>query len=105
MTTFAANSRYVNTPTRTCTLPDGRDVVYLARRFVPAPQSLALLGTYATLEGDRIDNVAAKTLGDPELFWRIADGNRELEPDALTAAIGRVLRITAPAGFPGIPNA
>ncbi|HEY8009946.1 MAG TPA: LysM domain-containing protein [Rudaea sp.] len=105
MSTFAANSRYVNTPTKTCTLPDGTQVNYLARRFVPAPESLALLGTYTVVQGDRLDNIAARVLGDPELFWRICDGNRELRPAALTAAIGRQLRITLPAGFPGPSNA
>jgi xanthosine utilization system XapX-like protein len=102
---FAANSRYVNTPVKTWTRPDGSEVNYLARRFVPAPESLALLGIYTVVQGDRLDNVAARLLGDPELFWRICDGNRELRPAALTEAIGRQLRITAPAGFPGPPNA
>ncbi|HET7065493.1 MAG TPA: LysM domain-containing protein [Rudaea sp.] len=105
MSTFAANSRYVNTPIKTCTLPGGKQVNYLARRFVPPPESLGLLGTYAVTQGDRLDNLAARLLGDPELFWRICDGNRELRPAALTEAIGRLLRITAPAGFPGAPNA
>lgn len=105
MNNFAANSRYVNTATKTCTLPDGRQVNYLARRFVPPPESLALLGTYTVRQGDRIDNLAAQLLGDPELFWRICDGNRELRPVALTEAIGRQLRITLPAGFPGPSNA
>jgi hypothetical protein len=105
MSDFAANSRYVNTPTKTYTLADGRDVNYLARRFLPAPESLALLGTYTVVEGDRLDNIAARVLGDPELFWRICDGNRELRPDALTAAIGRQLRITAAEGFPGPSHA
>jgi hypothetical protein len=105
MSLFAANSRYVNTPVKTYTRADGTEVTCLARRFVPAPESLALLGTYVVVEGDRIDNIAARALGDPELFWRLCDGNRELRPAALTTAIGRQLRVTAPFGFPGMPNA
>jgi hypothetical protein len=105
MNNFAANSRYVNTATKTYTLADGRAVNYLARRFVPAPESLALLGMYTVMQGDRLDNIAAQVLGDPQLFWRICDGNRELNPSVLTAAIARQLRITLPAGFPGQSNA
>lgn len=105
MSQFAANSRYVNTPVKTYTLPDGSEVNHLARRFVPQPESLALLGTCTVVQGDRIDNIAARALGDAELFWRVCDGNRELRPAALTETIGRVLRITLPAGFPGQGNA
>lgn len=105
MSNFAANSRYVNTPVKTWTRPDGTEVNYLARRFVPQPESLGLLGMYTVAQGDRLDNLAARLLGDAELFWRICDGNRELRPAALTEAIGRSLRITAPAGFPGVSNA
>ena len=105
MSNFAANSRYVNTPVKTYTYADGVEVNYLARRFVPQPDELALLGTYTVVQGDRIDNIAARFLSDPELFWRICDGNRELRPAALTETIGRVLRITLPAGFPGQANA
>lgn len=105
MNPFAANSRYVNTPVKTRILPDGSELNYLARRFLPQPESLALLGTAVVVQGDRIDNIAARTLGDAELFWRICDGNRELRPAALTATIGRVLRITLAAGFPGADHA
>ncbi|MFT4102656.1 MAG: LysM domain-containing protein [Burkholderiaceae bacterium] len=101
MSQFPANSRYVNTPIKTLALPDGTEVNYLARRFVPQPESLALLGTVVVARGERIDNIAARSLGDAELFWRVCDGNRELRPAALTETAGRVLRITLPAGFPG----
>jgi hypothetical protein len=105
MSTFAPNSRYVTTGIKTCTLPDGREVNYLERRFPPQPGSLALLGTYSVVAGDRLDNLAAQLLGDPELFWRICDGNRQLRPAALTETPGRILRITAAQGMPGTPNA
>jgi len=105
MNVFAANSRYAATGIATCTLADGREVNYVKRRFVPQPESLALLGTYSVSEGDRLDNIAARVIGDPEMFWRICDGNRELRPAALTEIVGRVLRITLPQGIPGVPNA
>lgn len=56
-------------------------------------------------EGERLDQVAAKYLGDPEAFWRIADANGAMRPQALTETAGRRLRITLPEGIPGMPNA
>jgi hypothetical protein len=54
--------------------------------------------------GDRLDNVTAVRLGDPELFWRVADGHAELRPEALVEPVGRRLRIALPEGFPGVPR-
>ncbi len=102
MNSFAPNSRYAQTAVKTCTLPDGREVNYLARRFLPQPDELAQLGSYEVAGGDRLDTIAARVFGDPELFWRIVDGNRELLPRTLTDAIGRSLRVTLPAGIAGV---
>ncbi|MGI9182855.1 MAG: LysM domain-containing protein [Longimicrobiaceae bacterium] len=101
---FPPNSRYHGVATATITLPDGRQVAYLRRRFVPPPEALALLYTVRVAEGDRLDNLAATHLGDPELFWRIGDANAALRPDELTEEVGRELRITLPEGIPGIEN-
>jgi hypothetical protein len=56
-------------------------------------------------QGDRLDNVTARYLGDPEAFWRICDANNAMRPNELTETIGRRLRITLPEGIPGPPNA
>lgn len=102
---FPANSRYQSVETKRLELPDGRVIVYLARRFVPPPERFAAVQEHAVAEGDRLDNVTARYLGDPELFWRICDANRALRPDALLETIGRRLRITLPEGLPGGPLA
>jgi hypothetical protein len=101
MSQVEPNSRYARTPVKTYTLPDGREVNYFARRFLPQPDQLAEFGRYVVHGGDRLDTVAARAFGDPELFWRLVDGNRELLPRKLVAAVGRQLRLTLPAGFPG----
>ena len=36
------------------------------------------------VQGDRLDLLAARLLGDAELWWRIADANPELDPEELT---------------------
>jgi len=93
---FPPNSRYHGIETKTHRTPDGRAVTYLARRFVPLPQNLSLLQEHVVTEDDRLDLIAASTLGDPLLFWRICDANHALRPEALTEEIGRRLRITMP---------
>jgi hypothetical protein len=103
---FPPNSRYAGTPILAHDPGDGRPAVpYLGRRLVPQPQTLAPLGEHSVAGGDRLDNLAAHYLGDPELWWRIADANVAAHPDELTATVGRRLRLAAPAGMPGVPSA
>lgn len=98
---FPPNSRYHATPTATLVTPDGREITYLRRRFVPQPELFATLREHLVVQGDRLDRLAAEHLGDPEIYYRICDANRALRPDALTEAVGRRLRITLPEGVPG----
>ncbi len=104
---FAANSRYQTTPTVTLTDVSGAQIPYLQRRIVPQPSSFSLLRYHAVVgsESGRLDNIAAGELGDPELFWRLCDANGALDPAELTATVGRQLRVTLPAGIPGVSNA
>jgi hypothetical protein len=102
---FPITSRYHGSQTASLNLPGGRTVVYLRRRFVPSPDRFATLQMYVVTQGDRLDNIAADALGDPELFWRLCDANNALRPEELTEALGRQLRITLPEGIPGAPNA
>lgn len=99
---FAANSRYLNLPTTKLELPDGTQIVYLRRRFVPPPEVFALRGEYVVVERDRIDLIAATQIGDSEMFWQICDANRAMQPAALTELVGRRLRIAQPLGIPGM---
>ncbi len=98
---FPPGSRYHDIEVAQLTLPDGRTVAYLRRRFVPPPESFALLREHSVRAGERLDHVAATYLGDPEQFWRIADANGAPAPEELTDEAGRRLRITLPAGVPG----
>ena len=40
------------------------------------------------VQGDRLDNITAKYLGDPEQFWRMCDANGAMRPEELTETIG-----------------
>jgi hypothetical protein len=102
---FPPNSRYNGVDTATWVDADGATIVYVQRRFIPSADRFALLQEYTVAEGDRLDNIAAHALGDPERFWQICDANNAMRPEELTETIGRVLRITLPQDVPGIPHA
>ena len=93
---FDPTSRYANLPTATMTTTDGRVVAYVRRRFAPACDLLPLLVEVTVIQGDRLDNITARTLGDPEQFWRVCDANDALNPPDLTDEPGRLLRVPIP---------
>jgi hypothetical protein len=98
---FSQTSRYFAVPTTRLTDPTGRTIVHLRRRFVPPPERFATLLEHTVSQSDRLDNITAQYLGDPEQFWRIADANNAMQPDELVQTTGRKLRITLPEGIPG----
>jgi hypothetical protein len=104
-TLFPADSRYHGLGITSLTRPDGSVIAYLERRFVPPPERFALLYEHPVAQGDRLDNLAAQYLGDPEQFWRICDANGAIRPNELTETVGRKVRITLPEGIPGAPDA
>jgi hypothetical protein len=99
---FPPSSRYHGLETATIEQPDGTTIVYVRRRFIAPPDQYALLQEHSVVEGERLDTIAARYLGDPEQFWRICDANAALAPEELEQA-GAIVRITLPAGIPGAP--
>jgi hypothetical protein len=104
-TIFPLSSRYYGIETATLETVGGKTAIYLRRRFCPQPNQLVLLNEYQVVQGDRLDNIAAKFIGDPEQFWRICDANNAMRPDELTEQVGRRIRITLPQGVPGVNDA
>lgn len=107
---FPPNSRYNGLDTNTHVSPptpeepEGKTIVYLRRRFLPPADRFALLQEHVVGDGERIDNIAAAFLNDPEQFWRIADANNVMRPEECEE-VGRRLRITLPEGVPGVADA
>jgi hypothetical protein len=101
--TFPTDSRYYGSATLTFTTPFGPPVSYLARRIVPQPgtPNFATVARHTVVQGDRLDLIAAKYLGNPLLFWLLCDANGALRPQDLVATPGSVLSITMPQGVPG----
>ena len=99
------SSRYYAFAIEMFTKADGIPVAYLRRRIIPQPDIYTALQDYVVVDGDRLDNLAAKYLGDPLLFWMICDANGATDPDELTAQVGRTIKIPiASAVPPGVRN-
>lgn len=106
--TFPTDSRYYGYSTLTFTSPPsqsgpGQSVSYLARRIVPQPgaPNYATLAQHTVMQGDRLDLIAARYLGDPLMFWLVCDANGALRPEELVATPGTTIAITMPQGVPG----
>jgi hypothetical protein len=97
---FPATSRYYGIATAQLVQPDGRTLVYVRRRFLPPTESFAPLQLVTVVAGDRLDNLAARYLGDPLQAWRLADANGAMRPEALVAQVGATVTITLPEGVP-----
>lgn len=108
-TALSPTSRYADVGITTYIPPVGHGeeavpVAFLRRRVVPAPERFALISQYSCVQGDRRDAVAGQQLGDPELWWRLADANGVIDPSRMTEPPGRTLRITSEFGVPGGHN-
>jgi hypothetical protein len=97
---FPVTSRYYNIDIAMFDLPDGRTVSYLRRRFLPDGTKAVVLARHVVSQGDRLDNVTARYLGDPQQFWLVCDANNAMRPDDLMdeSQIGHQLVIPLPQG-------
>jgi hypothetical protein len=93
---FENNSRYAKIEIAGYITPDGETIAYIRRRFLPDGSQLPLLTEVSIVEGDRLDRITARILGDPEVFWRVADANNSMNPEDLTSEPGRTIRIPIP---------
>lgn len=72
---------------------------FVRRRFIPQRRDIAIAAEHLVQAGERPDLLAALALGDPELYWRLADANAVNAPHELTDTLGARLLIPLPAGF------
>ena len=101
--TFPTDSRYYGFGVLQYAAPNGQTIPYLARRIVPQPgaPNYATINQYTVKQGDRLDIITARYLGDPLMAWLICDANGAIRPHDLVATPGTVLAITTPQGIPG----
>ena len=98
---FEPTSRYARIDDATLTVLDDngrpRLIVYKRRRFIPASEGSTTLVEHTVIQGERLDNITARYLGDPTQFWQVCDANSVLKPVELEE-LGRAVRIALP-GF------
>ncbi len=93
---FDPTSRYYRIETARYDAPDGEAIAYKRRRFLPQGEGLPLLLEITVNQGDRLDLITARTLGDAQQFWRVCDANNAVNPLDLVAEPGRTLRVPIP---------
>jgi len=97
---FDAASRYRNVPialhVRRASEPP---IPYVRRRFIPQRREIAVAVELVISAGDRPELLATRTLGDPLLYWRVADSNTVTDPFELTDTPGARVAIPTPTGL------
>lgn len=93
---IGTTSRYAGLTILVLEGSDGRGIPYISRRFLPPSGSIPLLGQIIVAQGDRLDLISSRTVGDPEQSWRICDANLAMNPVQLTSLPGRRLVVPLP---------
>ena len=92
---FDPDSRYADLENAVLVTKDGREVSYKKRRLLPQGARLHLLAEVTVREGERLDLLTARTLGEATQWWRVADANNAMRPADLETP-GRILRVSMP---------
>jgi hypothetical protein len=96
---FDSTSRYASIAEATLDLtqPDGSSRItrYKLRRFIPPAATMAPLAEHTVIDGERLDAIAARYVGDPTAFWRLCDANEVLRPEELER-VGTTINIAMP---------
>ena len=79
--------------------PNDPGVRYLLRRFIPQRRDISIAIEHIVHSGERPDVLAAQTIGDAGLYWRIADANAVIDPNELTDTVGARIGIPQPTGL------
>lgn len=88
---FDTRSRYYNSAEATLERPAQANagiatvtrIAYKRRRFLPQGRSLPVLAEVNVAEGERLDLLSHRLLGDAEQYWQICDANDTMNPTAL----------------------
>ena len=94
---FDAKSRYAKAETYTVVDVRGREVTVVTPASKPES---SLLGIHLLKQGQRLDHLAALYLSNPAGFWRIAEQNDVMLPEALSGVWG----FAAPPSIAGAPD-
>lgn len=96
---FDAKSRYANCEKALLsqTGPDGvtQNIPYIRRRRIAPAESSHTVLEHTVRQGERLDSISARYLGDPTEYWRLCDANGVADPSELEV-VGHVIKIPIP---------
>jgi len=99
-TPFVTQSRYSGVPLAVLQRrPDEPGKAYVTRRFIPSPTTMTIAARHVVRSLDRPDMLGFRYLGDPLLYWCIADANAVVDPNELTDTLNRRVDIPLPPGM------
>lgn len=87
---LATDSRYASQPILEVENSEG---VYNPTIYGPQPFIDSAFYHYVVVQGDRLDDLANTFLGDPTLWWEIADSNPQIFYPDVALVPGSILRI------------
>lgn len=90
------DGRYAKSEIRSRIGSAGKPVAYLARRFLPEPDTLTIAGIVQTDPGERLDLFSARVQGVPTAWWRVADAHRVIHPEDLEEPQLQRLKVPLP---------
>jgi len=90
---FNQSSRYEKCRDAKMQTEDEKTIRYKKRRFLPLAEKMQIQYMVNVIAKDRLDNISAKTISDPEHYWRICDANNAMHPEELVLTPGRMLKI------------
>lgn len=98
-TPFDAASRYRGVAIALLPQAGGEPPVpFVRRRFIPQLRDIPAAARVTIASGDRPDLLAHRLLGEPLLYWRIADANAVTDPFELTDTPGLRVAVPLPPG-------
>lgn len=97
---FEATSRYRGVAVALQPQPGGEPPIpYVRRRFIPQLREIPLAGRITIASSDRPELIAQRTLGEPLVYWRVADANAVTDPFELTDTPGTRVAIPLASGY------
>lgn len=93
---FDSTSRYRDNEDAHRIDKDGEIHVYRRRRLLPKVSEHQIVQTVSRGPEERLDQVAARALGDSTQFWQLCDANGVMNPAELTAVSGQRVSVPVP---------
>ena len=93
---FDPRSRYRDTENAEHVTETGQVIVYRRRRILPRVEDMQMRGAVSVIPNERVDHLAARTLGDPLQYWQLCDANPVMNPSELLEQPSSSVKVPQP---------